>query len=709
MKKRSILLGLVISILLITNVSAGIYFSQPETYYNLGDVVEIDVSIEPVSEGFLKVDLVCDGGTVNVFNGVLNEEGSVNIKFPLTFAYIKENSGDCYFLAEYSESSQQSRGFEISKALDVRLDVDNLVSKPGEEIVVSGSAKRLNGLGINGGVEITIPLLKFMKSESYKSEDEENEEETENTEEESEEQNKEEIIESVDVGVFYGRIIDGVFSVNFKLKQETGAGDYRIDVLVYERDSLEKITSEGVAMANLLVLQVLQNIDIALDSQSVNPGENFNFKPMLMDQTGQSISNEVSVIIRDENLNRIFEQIIQSEETFQYQVFTNLTSGYYEIEASSNEINAVKTFYVNEKAIALFQMMNNTLVVTNIGNIPYKKDIQVELNGKPFVRKVDLDLGEKREFRLTGDGEFNVVVGDGETEITQEGVVLTGHAIDVEEVRKGIIAYTPIVWIFFIVILGAGFLFFFRNIFKKKSFAYPIKEKFKRIIHKEKGVSEINSRVQEQSQKPKKMSHAPLITPRQAEQVLVLKGHKNNAAILALKIKNKLTKTNKKELQKVVQEVHNKKGAIYEVENYLVAVFSPLMTRSFKNEITAAKVGESIRSILNQYNKKFMDKIDFGIGIGSGEIVNKIEGGKLKFTALGNFIPNIKRIAEASNEQVLMTKQAYEKAGLEIKAVKKGEIYEIRRVVDAEKNKAFIDGFLKRVGLEKDKRGAAGF
>ena len=42
--------------------------------------------------------------------------------------------------------------------------------------------------------------------------------------------------------------------------------------------------------------------------------------------------------------------------------------------------------------------------------------------------------------------------------------------------------------------------------------------------------------------------------------------------------------------------------------------------------------------IMKEHNKKFSDKIDFGIGINSGEIINKMEDGKLKFTALGNFI-----------------------------------------------------------------------
>jgi len=723
MEKRSILLGLVISVLLITNISAGIYFSQSESYYNLGDSISVEVSVAPILEGFLKVDLVCDGGIVNVFNGVPNEEGIINIQFPLTFSYIDENSGDCYFLGEYFGLSQQSSVFEISKALDVRLDIDNLVAKPNEEIVISGTAKRLNGVGINGEVELNIPLLEVMnfveeELEEIIEEGEAVEEEVvENTEEVEEEIIEEEVVESVlgNAGVFRGKVVDGVFSVNFKLKEDTDAGNYRIDVSAYERDSLEKITSEGLAMANLQVLQILTGIDIALNSQGIDPGQNLEFKPMLIDQTGQPITEEVSIIIRDDDLNRIFEQILQSEDTFQYLIPSNFTSGYYEVEASSGDFSMAKKFYVNEKAIALFEMVNSSLIVTNVGNIPYDKDIQVELNGKPFVREVDLDLGEKQEFKLTGDGEFNVKVSDGETEISHEGVVLTGNAINVEAVKKGFIALnTPIIWIFFIVVLGAGVLFFFRNILKKKSFAYPIREKFKNIRFYRKKPLEIKSDVNLKDKKlgdknsidkyvskEPKIFPAPLITPNRAEQVLVLNGHKNKAAVFVLKIKNKLNKKNKADLNEMIQSVHTKKGAIYESGDYLIAVFSPLMTRSYRNEIIAAKSAELIQNLLKDYNKKFIDKIKFGMGIGSGEIINKVENNKLKFTALGNLIPSVKRLAESSDEQILLTKDAYERAGQEVKTTKHGEVYEVRRVLDSEKNKVFIDNFLKRISQEK--------
>ena len=194
----------------------------------------------------------------------------------------------------------------------------------------------------------------------------------------------------------------------------------------------------------------------------------------------------------------------------------------------------------------------------------------------------------------------------------------------------------------------------------------------------------------------------------EAEPVLVLKGQKNRATVIALKIKNKITKPAKKSLEKAIEHVYEKRGAVYEQGDYIFIVFSPLMTRSFKNEVKAVEAAEKIISALKEHNKRFKDKIDFGIGVNSGNIVSKFENKKLKFTALGNLISPAKRLAIASNQQILITKETYERGISDIKASKKmigkAEVYQVKHVMDSEKNKKFIQGFLRRMEQDAKKR-----
>jgi len=726
MKKRievSVVFAFLLIVLTLTNISAGVYFSQPEPYYNLGDVLEVQAEVDPILEGFLKVDLVCDGGIINVYRGVPDETRIVNIKFPLTFSYIQETSGSCYFLGEYFEQSQQSNTFEISNALDIKLTSDSFFANPNENITITGSAKRLNGAGIGGDVRITIPLLSLIQVGGELEEDVVEdiiEEESEESDAESEETVKEETVEETKeiievsdsgVGTFYGKVTEGQFSVTFNLKDDTPAGDYRIDIFAYEKDSMNRITSEGVTMANLKVFQVLTGIDVAINSQSVNPGTALEFQPILTDQSGNPMQDEVSVIITNQDQERIYQQILKSRETTNYNIPTNLSAGYYQILASSKELSLNKNFYVNELAIASFGIRNSSLVVTNIGNIPYQKDIQVELNGKPFVKSVDLKLGESQEFKLSGGGEFNIKVSDGATEVSQAGIVLTGHAVSVEQVKSGIVALnTPIVWILLIIILGAGILFIFRKVLKKKSFAYPIKDKIKeKLRFRKKKTADLTTAAQKtdsqkqdstSEKKDIKVTPAKNTSSKIAEQVLVLKGHKNKVSVLAIKIKNELNKNSNQHLDKLLEKIPENKGAVYKKGEYIFGIFSPLITKTYKNEVFATKAAFEIKTTLNEYNKKFADKIELGIGINSGEIVDKIEEGKLKFTALGTIMPGAKRVAESSDGAVLLTKEAFQSAGVEIKTEKKGDAYEVRRVLNNEKNTEFIKGFLDRMKKE---------
>ncbi|MBT4135901.1 hypothetical protein HOD75_00885 [archaeon] len=731
MKKRILVLGIMfvfMFILLSTNISARVYFSQVDSIYNLGDVINNEITIDSFEGGFLKVTLICDSGELS-FNLLPDEEGVAKLGLPLTTVYIEDVSGNCYFTGEYDGDERQSSNFQISKKLDVSLNVDYLFANPGEKVMIEGSAKRLNGNNVNGDVEISIPVLSILTEESISSNESELEEdaecivceedcvdECEDDEEdciECEEDCVDECEESIiseapelgEVGTYYGKVVDGIFSINFTLPNDISSGDYRIDVLVYEEINDEK-TSEGIARADLKIFQILTSADIALNNQNFNPGDVVSFKPILLDQAGLSMSEEVSVIIVDEDSERVYQMIVQSDETVEFPLPTNMSAGYYEILATSGEVSNVKKFYVNEKEIVVFEINNETLIVKNVGNIPYDNDIQIDLNGKPFVKSVNLDLGESQKFTLTGENqEYDVKVSDGESEISQSSVVLTGRAIGVKESGGSLnVSFSPIIWIFLILILGAGVLFLFRDVFKKKSFAYPFSKKGKDKVIEMGGKGKSSTEMKNTSKEGKNVPGA-LVPPNEAEQVLVLKGHKNNASVIALKIKNKISKNAKNSLEKAIEPIYNKLGAVYEQGDFIFVVFSPLMTRSKKNEVEAAIAADKIIKILKEHNKKFKDKIEFGLAINSGDVINKVEDKKLKFTALGNFVTAAKRLAESSDGQILVSKEAYEKGISDMKVEKKqingGEVYEIKGIIDRAKNKKFLEGFVKRMEGEK--------
>ncbi|MEK6914525.1 MAG: hypothetical protein AABW83_02635 [Nanoarchaeota archaeon] len=715
MKKRIFVL-MVVSVLFFLNfVSAGVYFSEVNSKYNLGDMIDFNVKVDPIHEGLLlNVKLYCSSNFVIEFNNLPSSDGKVNIKLPLNFNTINRANGDCHFTGFYNGEKFDSINFEISKLLIVKLNNDAFFARPNEEIIISGSAEKINGNSVNGEVEIKIPLLEALKLVEEKNEISNIQNNSENQESEDNglnDENNEENLE-YNAGIFYGRINDGKFSVSIKIPEDTPAGDFRIDILVYEKSGEEK-TSEGVGYANLKVSQIIKGIELNLNTQNFDPGTIIELKPKLLDQTGININEEVSVVIRNSLKERFYEKIVKSEEGISYEIPKNTPSGYYEIEASANSLNVSKSFFVNEKAIVSFDLVNDTLIVSNIGNIPYDKNIEIELNGKPFIKSVNLELTESTNFKLTGSqGEYNVKVRDGDNEFVKSGVSLTGKVVNVNAVGEGINLNSPVFWIFFFIILILILLFLFRSVFKKRSTAL---HSFKPLENFQggSGGSMVNSLKSESFSKEKSEDKKPVILrdaseirrldfrgntiSNKADQVMVMSGDKSKVAVLVVKIKNKLGKNEKKVLEQAIESVYSKKGAVYEQGDFVFVIFSPLMTKTENNEQTAVLSAQNIYNILSEYNKKFKEVIEFGIAVNSGDIINKIENGKLKFTALGNIFISAKRLVDISNRNVLLTKDSFQRMGSQIKADKINDnAYLLRNIVDAEKNSKFIKGFLER-------------
>ena len=158
------------------------------------------------------------------------------------------------------------------------------------------------------------------------------------------------------------------------------------------------------------------------------------------------------------------------------------------------------------------------------------------------------------------------------------------------------------------------------------------------------------------------------------------------------------------------------KGLIDWRGDYVFVVFSPIVTKTYKNEALAAKAGMAILSELNAYNKKFKDKVKFGIGVHVGELVAskgkgsrsadpklRSSGAKLKYTSIGNTISLAKRIADSGNGKLLISNGIRKKLLRDLKVSKGDEIggnqiYEVNEIKDRKADEARLKELLKRQG-----------
>ena len=255
-KRRLVFVFLVISIFAFVNsISAALYLSGLEDLYNLGDMITLDITVDPIVEGRLvKTTLSCSNTNVLEFNNYPDETGKGVIKLPLNIHTINQIEGKCYFFSQYAGDTRKSDEFDISRRLNVVLHSESFFANPGDEIIISGSAKRMSGEAVNGEVEIKIPLLKQAIKSETNAETEKTETKETNTEaqESADTENKEEKETettttekttsevSTETSVYHGRVDNGEFSIPITVADKTSAGNYRIDILVYETIAGEK-------------------------------------------------------------------------------------------------------------------------------------------------------------------------------------------------------------------------------------------------------------------------------------------------------------------------------------------------------------------------------------------------------------------------------------------------------------------------------------
>ena len=109
---------------------------------------------------------------------------------------------------------------------------------------------------------------------------------------------------------------------------------------------------------------------------------------------------------------------------------------------------------------------------------------------------------------------------------------------------------------------------------------------------------------------------------------LSIKGEPQKTTAVCLHVKNlrEIGKTKgdtEKILQRAIDFAEDNKAMTYENQDYLFFVFAPLKTRTFKNESTALRIAQSIKTSLTEQNRLFKQKINYGISINNGQVIMK--------------------------------------------------------------------------------------
>lgn len=674
---KKVILTLICAIFLISLASAEIIINQqPSELYNLGERVTIPITIT-TSEGiydFLKISLICDGQEKKLPDEEIelpaNEVIKIEKSIFLIEKFINKLTGTCKIKASFESKPEIfifTNEFKISNSITLEIDSETREFNPEESILIQGKATKENGDLVNGFLELEVI------SDTN----------------------------STDNKLYQEIINNGFFSVNLSMSKETKAGDHLFKLNAYEKDPLNEISNKGDFDLGITITQIPTSLEIVFEDNSVNPGENLKVKVILHDQTGEKILSSAIITIKNQE-NEIMEQTEMITDVYlDFPILYNEAPSEWMVVAVSNKMTSESTFTIKEKMDVNVEIINKTVILTNVGNVPYNNSILIKIGNESLNIDDVLLLDESKKYALSApNGEYEIeIITVGETKV-KESVLLTGNVIGVKELSGiEVLAKYPLAWIFIILILGFVAFMIYRKGYKKSFSGYV--NLFKKVDQKKTlSNDEISEKV-------------TIANPQnKVELSLSLKGDKQTASLVCLKIKNlneisKQEDSTKETIKKITDFAEENQALVYENQNNLFFILAPITTKSFKTGDKAIEIAQKTKALLMEHNKLMKQKIDFGISLNQGHIIAQKEGDVYKIMSFGTLITGSKKLASLSNKNIYLSESLKNSVMSNVKTKKHDidgvSVYTIKEIrKTTEESKKFIKNFVDK--LDKDKK-----
>lgn len=683
---------IVLSLFLVSMVSATVELTTPaKDVYNLGETINLPITItaDEATSNIFAVRLMCGLKEIEIYKEFLSMPvGAVkerDLTIPLVQTFIGNAKGDCY--VEYNLGSSVNRLVEnvkISDIVELDLDLHNEKFNPGETLTLTGSVKKENGEGLDGKIEF--------------------------------------VVKGVEGGADLTSVTDvkgETFSVSVNVPSSFKFGEHSIRIYAYEISSSGETLSKGELFDKIEIAQIPTTLELFLENDRIQPGTNVVATVLLRDQTGEFIDAKVYAAVKNDK-----EEIIQKFEErtnvdFVYPVALNQTPAEWIVSVYSEGLDKRLPFKILENPQIEFEILNNTILVKNIGNVPYNESMELNIGNQTVSFYPELAFGEEKTFYLTAPkGSYLVSIGN-----VVEEVYLTGNAVEISTEAPKFFSLNPVLWIFVLVILLIAIFILIRRKFVRRRFREPNykmpKERrvkpskggeFRELVALSPRVSASASESDNRQFSPISRKEAPLVSSKvKAELALSITGSKQDASVMCLGLRNYYDISNgdgnvAETLQRITEIVEGDRGFVYNSNGAMFFILAPSRTRTFTNESKLLEIANKTRDILKEHNKKFKKKIDFGISLNYGTIVTKEEGGILKFMVLGTFSTIAKKVAMRANEDICLTedfrKRLPPSVRTEPKEVGGSKVHVVTKSVlgssSSSGHSTFLEGFVDR-------------
>jgi len=246
-----------------------------------------------------------------------------------------------------------------------------------------------------------------------------------------------------------------------------------------------------IAMLLPLVIAQEYTLDIETFKDVFKAKENISLMVTIYDSNNNLVDGEVFVTLEDAEKRVKIEKTIPSNEFVEVDLGEGASYGQGKITATYQGSEASGFFTIEIEELIKFSLIEDNLIIKNIGNTKYVGTIRITIGESPTTNKeIKLNIGEKISYKLVApEGAYNIKVTDGKTTLNKQDVQLTGtgkvvgvleekvfqpgitSSIRDEETTKEFISYlkqSKFVYVFIFAIIGLVILLAIERRYRKR-------------------------------------------------------------------------------------------------------------------------------------------------------------------------------------------------------------------------------------------------
>lgn len=185
----------------------------------------------------------------------------------------------------------------------------------------------------------------------------------------------------------------------------------------------------GIIVLSLISINFINaaKLEVSTTKETFKAEENITLKISLLNEENNPITDTVELKIENAEKTKTIIKTVPSNDLISIRLEEGATHGYWNIVASYGDEYATGIFTVEMNEVAKFEIDEDKLVITNLGNTKYTKTVQIIIGDTIGIRNPDLEIGEKIGYRLVApEGTYNIKVTDGITTLEKNQIRLTG-------------------------------------------------------------------------------------------------------------------------------------------------------------------------------------------------------------------------------------------------------------------------------------------